>query len=115
MNEIKNHRLSIDNLLLTTYALWMRINICQENGIQKRPWKMHFGMPRLMDGVSKLVADMPGAGFTAPTTTMNVVAESSVFQAFGVHQSIRQITASKYGGLSITALPAKTTKSGSAT
>ena len=76
---------------------------------------MHFGMPRPMDGVLKLVADMPGAGFTAPTTTMNVVAESSVLQAFGVHQSIRQITASKYGGLSITALPAKTTKSGSAT
>jgi len=55
------------------------------------------------------------AGFTAPTTTMNVVAESSELQAFGVHQSIRQITVSKYGGLSITARPAKTTKSGSAT
>jgi len=69
---------------------------------------MQFATLKNMVGVSKLVALMLGAGFTVLKTTLNVVAENSVLQVFGVHQLIPQITASKYGGLSKTALPGKT-------
>ena len=104
--------LSIDNLSVTTYYLWMRTTICREDGTQKRPWKMQFGTPRIMVGVSKLVAPMPGAGFTAPTTTQNVVAENSALQVFGAHRRTPQITASKYGELSTIVPPGKTIEPG---
>jgi hypothetical protein len=65
-----------------------------------------------MDGVSKLVALMPGAGFTVQTMMLNVVAVSSVLPTFGAHQLIRQITASKYGGLSKTAPPGRPIETG---
>lgn len=112
VEEGRELRLSIDNLLTTTYAAWMRIDICREDGTQKKPWKMRFATLRRVVGVSKLVAPMPGAGFTAPTTTQNVVAENSVLQVFGVRLLTPQITASKYGGSSKTAPPEMTIEPG---
>jgi hypothetical protein len=112
VEEDSKPRLSIDNLSVTTYAPWMRIDICREDGTQKRPWKMRFGTPRNMVGVSKLVAPMPGERFTAPTTTQNVVAENFVLQAFGARRQARQIMASKYGGLSTIVPPGKAIEPG---
>jgi hypothetical protein len=90
----------------------MGIYICQEDGTQKKPWKMRFSTPRNMVGVSKLVALMPGAGFTALTTTQNVAAENSALPVSGVLQQAHQIMASKYGGLSIIVPPGKVIESG---
>jgi len=90
----------------------MRVKICQENGIQKRPWKMRFVTLRRMVGVSKLVALMPGAGFTAPTTTQNVVAVNSALPVSGVLQQAHQIMVSRYGGLSTIVPPGKSIEPG---
>jgi hypothetical protein len=104
--------LSIDNLSSTTYALWMQINLCREDGTQKRLWRMQFGTPRNMVGVSKLEALMPGAGFTVPTTTQNVAVENSALPVSGALRPAHQIMANKYDGLSIIAFPGKAIEPG---
>ena len=43
---------------------------------------------------------------------MRFAAENSVLQVFGAHQRTRQITASKYGGLSTTVPPGKAIEPG---
>ena len=68
-------------------------------------------MPKIMDGVLTLAATMPGAEFTAQTTTKNVGVENSVLQVYGVRQSAHLIMAGKSGGLLTTAPPAKATRS----
>lgn len=51
VEENINLRLSIDNLLATTYAPWMRIDLCREDGTQKKLWKMRFVTLRSVVGV----------------------------------------------------------------
>lgn len=53
---------------------------------------------------------MLGVKFTAQTMIKTVGAENSAFQVYGVHQLAHQIMASKFGVLSITVPPGKTTK-----
>jgi hypothetical protein len=65
-----------------------------------------------MVGLSKLVALMPGAGFTVPTTTQNVAVENSALPVSGVLHQAHQIMASKYDGLSIIAPPGKAIEPG---
>ena len=71
-------------------------------------------MQKAMDGVWKSAAVTPGAEFTAPIMTKNAGVGNSALLVFGVRRLAHPIMAGKYGGLSITALPARTTKTGSA-
>lgn len=72
-------------------------------------------MQKAMDGVWKSAVAMPGPEFTAQIMTKTVDVVNSVLQVYGARRLAHPIMASKYGELSITALPVKTTKSGSAT
>ena len=65
-------------------------------------------MRKAMGGVWRLVAVMPGVGFTALIMTKTVGVENSVLQVSGVRLPTQLIMAGKFGGLSIIALPIKT-------
>jgi hypothetical protein len=100
---------------MVTYSISMSALKCQEKDIQKRRSKKLFVMQKIMDGMWKSGVAMPGAEFTAQIMTKTVGAGNSALQVFGVRRLAHPIMAGKSGGLSITALPVKTTKSGSAT
>ena len=65
-------------------------------------------MQKAMGGVWRLVAVMPGVGFTALIMTKTVAVGNSVLQVFGALLPTRLIMAGKFGGLSIIALSPKT-------
>jgi len=88
----------------------MRAIECQEKGTQKKWSKKRFDTQKIMAGASKLAGVMPGAEFTAQTTTKTAVVGNSALQAYGVRRLAHQIMASKFGGLSTTVLPGKTSK-----
>ncbi len=83
----------------------MRTTKCRERGSLKRQLKKRCSTRNIVDGVWKLAVVMPGVEFIAQTTIKIVAAVSFAFQVFGVHQQTHQIMASKFGGLSIIALP----------
>ena len=66
---------------------------------------MPFVTQKIMDGAWRLAVVMPGVEFTAQTMIKIVVVGNSVLQVFGVRQSVHQITAGKFGGLSTIVLP----------
>ena len=71
-------------------------------------------MQKTMGGVWKSAVAMPGAEFTALIMTKTVDVGNSALQVYGVRRLAHPIMAGRSGGLSTTALPAKTIKSGSA-
>jgi len=97
---------------MVTYSISMSASKCQEKDIQKRRSKKLFVMQKIMDGVWKSAVAMPGAEFTAQIMTKIVGAGNSALQVYGVHRLVRPIMADKSGGLSTTAPPSKTSKSG---
>ena len=72
-------------------------------------------MQKAMDGVWRLAAVMPGVEFTAQIMTRTVSVGNSALPVCGVHRLTHLIMAGKSAGLSIIALPAKMTNSGSVT
>ena len=89
----------------------MSVIKCQEKDIQKRWSKKPFVMQKKMDGVWKLAEAMLGVEFTVQIMTRTVAVGNSALQVCGAHRLTHPIMASKFAGLSITALPATKTRS----
>jgi hypothetical protein len=96
--------LSIDNLLVAVYSIYMSATECQEKGTQKRWSKKRFVTQKIKAGVSKSAVVMPGAEFTAQTTTKIAGVVSSALQVSGARRPTHQIMANKFDEWSITAL-----------
>lgn len=71
---------------------------------------MRFVTPKPMVGVSKLAVVMPGEKYIARKMTWIAAVGNSALRVSGVRLLTHQIMASKYDGLSTTALPRRTSE-----